>query len=85
MPDLPEFVYLITVGGEWPVSAIAGDHPSAPERIAQEIDRRRKSAVHGISADRFHVWRVPVRDAVEMDVLPRQVVPPSLKVKLPDA
>jgi hypothetical protein len=79
---LPEFVYLITVSSEWPVSAIADDHPTTAERVETEVERRMKS---GNIPDRSYVkvWRVPVRDAVEMDLMPAAVVRPSLREKLP--
>jgi hypothetical protein len=82
MADLPEFVYLIKADGEWPVSAIADDHPATPETIDREVQRRRQSANVGLYG-RVRIWRVPVAGAVEMDLVPAQTVKPSLRVKLP--
>jgi len=75
MPNLPEFVYLVTLESEWPVSAIAHDHPSAPERVAKEAARRTS---RDNPRSRARIWRVPVANAVEMEVLPGQVIEPSL-------
>jgi hypothetical protein len=77
---LPEFVYLITVDSEWPVSAIADDHSSVPELIEAEIQRRWWSQ-NVPNRGYVHVWRVPVQDATEMELLPAAVVRPSLREK----
>jgi hypothetical protein len=82
MAELPEYVYLVMVEGEWPVSAIADDHPSMPERVADEVQRRTSGSNPPRSTTHAHVWRVRVADAVEMDLLPAQTVKPSLRVKL---
>jgi hypothetical protein len=95
MTKLPEYVYLITVDSEWPVSAIAGDHPSVPELIEAEIQRRCQSQ-NVPNRGYVHVWRVPVQlacsaasstawDATEMELLPAAVVKPSLREKPPPA
>lgn len=76
MSKLPEFVYLVTVEGEWPVTAIAGDHPSAIDRVADAVKRRADNA-HGFTAD-VRVWRVPVTEAVQMKLTPATVLPASL-------
>ena len=79
---LPELVYLITVKSEWPVSAIADDHSTTPERVEREVERRCRSA-NVPHRSYVHVWRVPVKDAVEMELMPRAEVKPSLRVRLP--
>jgi len=75
---LPEFVYLVTVDSEWPVSAIAGDHPSTPDLVEREVERRCQSA-NVPHRSYVHVWRVPVENAVEMELLPSATVRPSLR------
>lgn len=82
MAELPGYVYLVTVEGEWPVSAIADDHTSTPERVADEVARRTSGSSPPRSTAHAHVWRVQVIEAVEMDVVPAQTVKPSLRVKL---
>jgi hypothetical protein len=91
---LPEYVYLITVDSEWPVSAIAGDHSSVAQLIEAEIQRRCQSQ-NVPNRGYVHVWRVPVQlacsaassaawDATEMELLPpTAVVRPSLREKHP--
>jgi hypothetical protein len=81
MADLPEYVCLVMVEGEWPVSAIADDHPSMAERIEAEVWRRTGGASPPRSTAHAHVWRVRVADAVEMELLPAQIVKPSLRVQ----
>ena len=78
MAELPEFVYLITASSEWPVSAIADDHPTTPRRVAAEVERRMQSG-NCPTIDYIHVWRVPVRDAVEMKLVPEERIPASLR------
>lgn len=77
---LPEFVYLITVSSEWPVSAIADDHPTTAGRVEDEVARRMKS---GNVPNRSYVkvWRVPVKDATEVELMPSAVVRPGLREK----
>ena len=82
MSKLPEFVYLITVDSEWPVSALAGDSTDGAmaERIEHVVERRCRSE-NVPHRSYVHVWRVPVKDAVEMELLPRAEVKPSLRAK----
>jgi hypothetical protein len=82
MSDLPEFVYLIAVDGEWPVSAVASDHPSTErwvaERVEAEVARRRQSS--NVWHDgQIHVWKARLTDLREMDLLPAATVKPSLR------
>ncbi len=84
MTKLPEFVYLVTVDNEWPVSAIAGDHPSVIDWVAAEVKRREASA-NAAYPQMVHVWRVPVADAVEVEISQPAVVPASMKVRVPEA
>jgi hypothetical protein len=78
--DLPEYVYLVTVDGEWPVSAIADDHPSIAEIVESEVERR-----VGTIGDlnyrrrRVHVWKARLVDAVEVDLMPATTVRASLR------
>lgn len=76
--QLPEYVYLITVDGEWPVSAIADDHPTTAERVTKEVTRR-TTGQNVQARSRAHVWRVPVSDAVEMKLIPAQAIPAALE------
>ena len=77
---LPEFVYLVTVDSEWPVSAIADDNPATAERVEDEVARRCKSG-NVPNRSYVHVWRVPVSGAVEMDLIPSAAVRASLREK----
>jgi hypothetical protein len=80
MAEMPEFVYLITVDGEWPVSAIAADHISTPERIEREVERRGKGSSWGSqSRQRVHVWRVKVEYVQEVYLMPTTTVKASLR------
>jgi hypothetical protein len=79
MAELPEFIYLITVETQWMVSAIAGDHPNTPERVVAEVERRSGTAPGSDARGGTHVWRVPVAGAVEMDIVPGEVIKPSLR------
>ena len=79
MTALPEFVYLITVDGTWPVSAVADDHPVTAERVEAEVRRRTSGADTPRSTTHAHVWRVPVKDAAEMELVPASTIKPSLK------
>lgn len=81
---LPEFVYLITTSREWPVSAIAGNPPGVADWVAAEVRRRAQSA-NVLHEREVRVWRVPVRDAVEMELLPAEVVKATLREKVPAA
>lgn len=80
MVDLPEYVYLITVDGEWPVSAIADVHPSIAEFVETEVERR-----GGTIGDlnyrrrRVHVWKARIVDGVEVDLMPATTVRASLR------
>jgi hypothetical protein len=77
---VPEFVYLVTVDNEWPVSVIADDHPTiTAELVAAEVDRRAKSGnvCHG---SQVKVWRARLTDVQKMDLMPAATVRPSLRV-----
>jgi hypothetical protein len=76
--DLPEFVYLVTAQGEWPISAIAGDHPSTVDLIEREVQRRAQSR-NVQTRERVKVWRVRVEAVEEMDLMPSAVVRSSLR------
>lgn len=78
MTQLPEFVYLITVDGEWPVTAIADDHPSTADAVASHVERRKQSS-NVTHNSQIHVWKVPVTNAREVDLLPAAVVRPQLR------
>ena len=73
-----EFVYLVSVYGEWPVSAIADDHSSTPNRIEDEVNRRRESGNGPV-----RVWRARIDDLIELELIPARTVGPELKVKTP--
>ena len=78
MTDLPEFVYLVTVDSEWPVSAIADDHPGTAERVAREVERRSQSG-NVWRPGLVHVWKARLADACEVDLLPSVMTRPSLR------
>lgn len=76
---IPEFVYLVTVDGEWPVSAIADDHSTTAERVEAEMKRRTSGAQPPRSTTHAHVWKCRLADAREVDLLPTTTVKPSLR------
>jgi len=80
MADLPEYVYLITVDGEWPVSAIASDHPSIADIVESEV-KRRVGTVGDVNdrRHRVHVWKGRLVDGVEVDLMPATTVRASLR------
>lgn len=80
-PALPEFVYLITIEGEWPVSAVAGDHPSTADLIGAEI-KRRTSGQNPRSTTHARIWRIPVTEATELRLVPERRVQATLEVKI---
>lgn len=79
MAGLPEFVYLITVDTEWPVSAIAADNGAIiAAQVEREVERRRSSA--NVSyPQQVHVWKARLADVVEVDLMPSAVVGASLR------
>lgn len=81
MPDIPEYVYLVTVDSEWPVSALADDHPLIADRVELEVSRRRALGnVSGcVSLSRVRVYRARLVDVVEMDLEPTRTVGASLR------
>lgn len=78
MTDLPEFVYLITVDGEWPVQAVADCHPSTADTVAEVVARRSESG-NVWHSQQVHVWKVPVANAQEVDLMPATTVRASLR------
>lgn len=78
MTDLPEFVYLVTVDGTWPVSAVADCHPSTPRVVADLVEKR----IEGKDPDarrRVHVWKARLTDVREVDLVPAQTIGPELR------
>lgn len=80
-----EYVYLVSAEGEWPVSAIADDHPSTPSRVEAEVKRRQKDGPHGRSLQRIHVWRARITDLTELELVPARQVEAELRLKQPTA
>ena len=79
MSDLPEFVYLVTVDGEWPVSAIALDNPGIIAIVVErEVERRRKSG-NVWHPGQVHVWKARLTDMLEVDLMPATTVRASLR------
>jgi hypothetical protein len=78
-----EFVYLVTVEGEWPVSVIADDHPSTPGRIEEEVRRRKRAGSGPESMVRTHVWKARLADVTEVELIPAHTVEAELKAKTP--
>lgn len=79
MAEVPEFVYLITVDTEWPVSAIAVDNGGIiAAQVEREVERRRSSA-NVWYPQQVHVWKARLADVVEVDLMPSAVVGPSLR------
>lgn len=76
--ELPEFVFLITVDGQWPVSVVA-DGPHAETAVLKEVERRRRNA-EGFSS-RVHIWRAQLTEVVEMSLEPARIIPATLQVK----
>lgn len=78
-----EYVYLITVEGEWPVSAIADCHSSTPEVVEREVIRKRNASAGGAAFSRVHVWRARLTDLTEVELVPARTVGPELRVPDP--
>lgn len=78
MAELPEFVYLVTVDTEWPVSVVVDDHPSAAERIERVVKERRAGG-NVSRPEQVHVWKARLTDVREVDLLPTTTVGPSLR------
>lgn len=78
MTDLPEFVYLVTVDSEWPVSAIASDHPSIAEQVEREVSRRRANR-NVLRPEQVHVWKARLVDVREVDLMPTTTVQASIR------
>lgn len=82
MADLPEFVYLITVDTEWPVTAIADCHPSTADSVEDEVKRRRAS--RNVShPDEVKVWKARLADVRQVDLMPTTTVRASLREREP--
>jgi len=78
MVELPEHVYLVTVDGEWPVSAIADDHPSIAATIELAVDRRAHSQNVSNRAQ-VHVWKARLVDCREVDLIPATTTEPQIR------
>lgn len=78
MTELPEFVYLVTVDTEWPVSVIPDDHPSTAERVERVVQQRSESA-NVYHPGQIHVWQARLTDVREVDLLPSTTVRASLR------
>jgi hypothetical protein len=77
--QLPEYVYLVTVDTEWPVSVIADDNPAlTADRVAKEVERRHGSG-NVSRPEQVHVWRAQLADVQEVDLMPATVVRASLR------
>jgi hypothetical protein len=78
MADLPEFVYLVTVSNEWPVSAIADCHPSTADVVEREVERRSKGG-NVFRPDQVHVWKARLTDVREVDLMPATEIRASIR------
>lgn len=74
MTDLPEFVYLVTVDTEWPVTVVVAYENDDAERVAQAV-RQRVNHKGG----RAHVWKARLADVREVDLIPSTVVKASIR------
>lgn len=75
--EIPEFVYLITMDSEWVVTAVADCHPSTPEAVAKEVERRNNNSSSPLR--RVRVLRARLVDIQEMELVPEQTIPASLR------
>jgi hypothetical protein len=82
MTKLPTHVYLVTVDTEWPVSAIASDHPSIAERVQDEVLRRFASE-NVMRPEQVHVRKACLTDVIEVDLVPARTVGPFIVEKSP--
>lgn len=80
MADLPEFVYLITMESQWPVTAVVdyGDAGTA-RRVEEIVDERVKSGYAGTRRNQVHVWKARLADVREVDLVPAQTIGPELR------
>ena len=79
MTKVPEYVYVVTVDVEWPVSVIVdyGDSQTA-EQVEREVARRRESA-NVYHDGQVHVWRARLAEVREVDLMPSTLVRASLR------
>lgn len=84
MTDLPEFVYLVSVDTEWPVSVVVdyGDSLTAG-RVEDVVVSRRKS--DNVSwPGQVHVWKARLTDIREVDLLPAVTTRPVIRERTDD-
>ena len=78
MARLPGYVYLIMAEGQWPVAAVAGDHPGAPDEVLAAVAAR-----SGTAGAPVRVWKVSLAGAVPVDAIPPREVPAELAERPP--
>lgn len=84
MTELPEFVYLVTVDIEWPVSVVVDYRDTlTAERVEHEVARRRESG-NVYRPDQVHVWKARLTDVREVDLMPTTTVRASLRDRSDD-
>lgn len=79
MTDLPDLVYLITVDGEWPVSAIAVDNPGIIASVVEREVARRRESKNIWRHDQVHVWKAELCNIREVDLMPTTTVQASIR------
>ena len=84
MADLPEYVYLVTVDCEWPVSALADDHPTIMAEVVEREVARRAGSGNVSRPSQVHVWKARLVDVREVDLMPATTVRASLRERETD-
>ena len=78
---IPDFIYLITVDSEWPVSLIA-DNETVAASVEREVHRRASSG-NVSHPGQVKVWKARLTDVVPVQLNPAKTVGPSL-TEVPD-
>lgn len=78
MTQLPDHVYMITVDGEWPVTAIVDDHVTTAARVERAVNERAAS-LNVYRPDQVRVWKARLADVREVDLVPPVTVPATLR------
>lgn len=78
MVELPEFVYLVTVDTEWPISVVVDYGHDAADHVARVVDQRGASA-NVWRSGQVHVWKARLTDMREVDLMPSVTTRPALR------
>lgn len=83
MTKLPEFVYLVTVDTEWPISVVVDYGNAVADDVARVVDQRGASA-NVYQVGQVHVWKARLSDIREVDLMPSVTTRPALRERSGD-